>query len=132
MVETSARNRVGAFLQVILLISLSFNIISYMSRTRQSRFFSKVQDFFLKDRSNVHAVKRHHFFRHPEEGASRPGFITSAPQSNRPGFIAGLGVVAPPADVGAEILAETKDKGSKLLLMLIAVGLLLYIKSRAF
>jgi hypothetical protein len=97
----------------------------------RSNFFRNVQNFFLKDRSNVHAVKRHHFFRHPEEGASRPGFIRSAPQSDRPGFIAGLGVEAP-ADVGAEILAETKEKGSKLMLMLLVIGLLLYIKSRTF
>ena len=58
----------------------------------RSGFFKSVQDLFMRDQNrSVHARKDWHNFRHPEEGASRPGNITSAPQMERPGFIAGFG-----------------------------------------
>ena len=68
--------------------------------------------------------------RAPHEGASRPGSISAAINSDRPGFIAGLGAAS--ESVGAEILAETKDKGSKMILMVLVLGLFLFIKSRTF
>ena len=84
----------------------------------RSSFFRNVQNLFLGKKDNVHAVRRHHHFRNPEEGASRPGFLR------------GLGLETPAA-VGAEILAETKKKGSQMMLILLVVGLIFYLKSRA-
>jgi len=86
----------------------------------RSGFFRNVQNLFLGKKSNVHAAKRHHHFRHPEEGASRPGFLM------------GLGQVETPAAVGAEILSETKQKGSQLMMILLVLGLVLYLRSRIF
>jgi len=40
----------------------------------------------------------------------------------------GLGQAS--AEVGAEILAETREKGSKMLLIVLVIGLLFFIKSR--
>lgn len=102
-----------------------------LGRAPRSRFFRAVQDLFIgSQKGNVHARARHHHFRNPEEGVSRPGFIHSAPQSDRPGFIAGLGQASP--EVGAEILMETKKKGSQLLLIMLVIGILLWTKTRIF
>lgn len=102
-----------------------------LGRAPRSRFFRAVQDLFIgSQKGHVHARKRHHHFRHPEEGAARPGFISSGPQSERPGFIAGLGQAS--AAVGAEILSETKEKGSQLLLIMLVLGILLWTKTRIF
>lgn len=100
----------------------------------RSGFFKNVQDLFFGDkraigkRGNVHAVSRHHHFRNPEEGASRPGFITSAPQLDRPGFISGYGAAS--ADTGAEILKESKSALTKMSVMVLVVGLFLFLKMR--
>lgn len=92
------------------------------------RFFSKVQDLFLNKKHNVHAVRRHHHFRNPEEGASRPGFIHSAPQSQRPGFIAGYGNVSP--ETGSQILQESKSALGKISLGMVIIILFLYYQMR--
>jgi hypothetical protein len=89
---------------------------------------SKVKSLFTSGSGNKHAARRHHQFRNPEEGASRPGFITSAPQLDRPGFIAGLSAAS--ADTGAEILQESKSALSKMSLMFIVVGLAWYFTMR--
>jgi len=69
--------------------------------------------------------------RAPGEGASRPGFIRTAPQLQRPGFIAGLGTPSP-SENAAAILSETKDKMSKLFLFLVVIGIFLYLKTRLY
>lgn len=94
----------------------------------RSGFFSKVQDLFLNRKDNVHAVSRMHHFRHPEEGASRPGFISSAPQFDRPGFIAGMGLS--PEETGTEILNQSKSFFTKVVIVILAVGIALYLKKR--
>lgn len=93
----------------------------------QASFFRKVQNMFLKKKDNVHAVARHHYARHPEEGASRPGFIKSPIQGDRPGFIAGYGT----ASAGAEILEESKKTLTRMSLVtaIAAIGLFLYFRN---
>lgn len=85
----------------------------------KSGFFRSIQNVFLNKKPNVHARRDHHNFRHPEEGAFRPGFLQ------------GMGQVDTPADVGAEILSETKKKGSQMLMLMLVFGIIFYFKSRA-
>ena len=90
---------------------------------------NKGPGLFSRLKSAFTGPKRKSVLRSPHEGASRPGSIRASINSSRPGFIAGLGQSAA---VGAEILAETKEKGSKMMLILMVLGLFLFIKSRTF